>query len=47
MILSLGRFGITSQANARKLEKAWIKYQRENGLDLHGAARTANAPPPC
>ena len=42
MILSLGRFGIASPTDARRLEKAWIKYQRENGVDLYGATATSS-----
>jgi hypothetical protein len=36
MILSLDRFEIASATDTRRLEKSWVKHQRENGLDLHG-----------
>jgi len=45
MILSLGRFGIASPTDARRLERAWTKYQRENGLDLYGATASPGTPP--
>ncbi len=37
MLFSLSRFGIASHADVQKLERAWIKYRRENNLDIHGA----------
>lgn len=52
-ILSLGRYDIASPADVSHLERVWIKYRRENGLDLYGAAVAsapdgprASAPPP-
>ncbi len=38
LILSLGRFGITSQKDTRRIEKDWAKYKVQNRLDLYGQA---------
>lgn len=35
-ILAAGRFGITSQNDAKELSKRWKKYRKENGLDNYG-----------
>jgi hypothetical protein len=45
MILSLGRFDITSPEQVKALEKRWAAYQRQNGLDLYG--KTAAGAPVC
>jgi len=36
MILSLGRFGIMSQAETKTLEKRWKQYRAINQLNLIG-----------
>jgi len=36
MILALARFAIASPEAAGKIEKAWAKHQRQNGLDRYG-----------
>jgi hypothetical protein len=35
-ILSLGRFGIAAPEDVKTLEKRWVAYRKQNGLDLHG-----------
>jgi hypothetical protein len=45
MVLSLSRFGIVSPTEARSLERAWVRYQRENGLDIDGAYCSPDTPP--
>ena len=45
MILSLGRFGITSREQVKTLEKTWAAYRKKNNLDLYGKA-TIESPPP-
>ncbi len=41
MILSLGRFNIASAIQTKKLEKAWAKYRKREGLDLYGKNESA------
>jgi hypothetical protein len=36
MILALGRFGVTTPAKTKALEREWAKYRDEHGLDLYG-----------
>jgi hypothetical protein len=36
MILALGRFGITTRAKTKTLEREWAKYRGQHGLDLYG-----------
>ena len=36
LILSLGRFGITSQKDTRRIEKDWAKYRFRTGLIFTG-----------
>jgi len=45
LILSMGRFDITSGNEMRRLEKGWKKYRDEQKLDLYGreAAGAATA----
>ena len=38
LILTLGRFGIASQEDTKKIERDWAKYRVQNGLDLYGQA---------
>jgi hypothetical protein len=38
LILALGRFGIASQQETKRIERAWAKFRVQNGLDLHGQA---------
>jgi hypothetical protein len=49
MILSLGRFGITSAEQVKGLEKGWAAYRKQNGLDLYGktADSAVAASPSC
>jgi hypothetical protein len=42
VILSLGRFGITSAGEVKTIEKRWAGYRKTKGLDLYG--KTADAP---
>ena len=35
-ILALNRSGIASANEVKLLEKAWVKYRRETGIDLNG-----------
>lgn len=35
-ILALNRFGIASANEVKFLEKTWVKYRRETGIDLNG-----------
>jgi hypothetical protein len=36
MILTLGRFGITTPAKTKTLEREWAKYRDQHGLDFYG-----------
>ncbi len=36
LILALARFGIAQQEEAKKLEKRWSLYRKQNQLDLYG-----------
>ena len=36
LILALGRFGITTPAKTKTLEREWAKYRNQHGLDLYG-----------
>jgi hypothetical protein len=36
VILSLGRFGITSAAQTSAFEKRWAAHRKQHGLDLYG-----------
>ena len=49
MILSVGRFGMAPTEEAKKLEKRWAAYRKQNGLDLYGKAaeRAAAGVPAC
>jgi hypothetical protein len=49
MILSVGRFGMVSAEEAKKLEERWAAYRKQNGLDLYGKAaeRAAAGVPAC
>jgi len=38
LILALGRFGITSQKDTKRIERDWVKYRVQNRLDLYGQA---------
>jgi hypothetical protein len=38
LILALGRFGITSQKDTKRIERDWAKYRVQNRLDLYGRA---------
>ena len=38
MILALGRFEIAPESIVKRVEKAWAKYRKDHGLDLHGTA---------
>jgi hypothetical protein len=38
LILSLGRFGITSQKDTKRIERNWAEYRVQNRLDLYGQA---------
>ncbi len=38
LILTLGRFGIASQEDTKKIERDWAKYRVQSGLDLYGQA---------
>lgn len=35
-IMAVGRFGIASQSEVKKLSTCWKKYRREHGLDNYG-----------
>lgn len=35
-IFALGRFGIVSQAETKRIQKEWARYRKQNGLDLYG-----------
>ena len=41
LILALGRFGITSQKDTKRIERDWVKYRVQNRLDLYGQASAA------
>ena len=41
VILALGRFGIATKEQTRKLERAWAKHRKEYGLDLYGQTEGA------
>ena len=43
LILSLGRFGITSQKATKRLERDWAEYRVQNRLDLYGQASASVA----
>jgi hypothetical protein len=49
MIFSLGRFGIAPAEHVKALEKRWVAYRKERGLDLHGnpAAPKPSSVPSC
>jgi hypothetical protein len=36
LILALARFGISSNEQARALEKAWAEYRKQRWLDIEG-----------
>ena len=36
LILTLGRFGITSQKDTKRIERDWAEYRVQNRLDLYG-----------
>jgi hypothetical protein len=36
MILALGRFGITTRAKIKTLEREWAEYRDQHCLDLYG-----------
>jgi len=38
LILALGRFGITSQKDTKRIERDWAEYRVQNRLDLYGQA---------
>ena len=38
LILALGRFGITSQKDTKRIERDWAEYRVQNRLDLYGRA---------
>lgn len=38
LILSLGRFGITSQKDTKRIERGWAVHWLQNRLDLYGRA---------
>jgi hypothetical protein len=38
LILALGRFGIASQKDTKRIERDWAKYRVQNRLDLYGQA---------
>ena len=38
LILALGRFGITSQKDSKRIERDWAEYRVQNRLDLYGQA---------
>jgi hypothetical protein len=38
LILALGRFGITSQKETKRIERDWVRYRVQNRLDLYGQA---------
>ena len=40
MIITLGRFGIVSGDEVKKLEKTWATHRKAHGLDLHGKPAT-------
>jgi len=43
LILALGRFGITSQKDTRRIERDWAEYRDQNRLGLYGQASAAVA----
>jgi len=43
MILALGRFGMAPADRVQALEKRWAAYRKQNGLDLDGKAKPAEA----
>jgi hypothetical protein len=43
LILTLGRFGITSQKDTKRIERDWAEYRDQNRLDLYGQASAAVA----
>ena len=38
LILPLGRFGITSQEDTKRIERDWAEYRVQNRLDIYGQA---------
>jgi hypothetical protein len=45
LILTLGRFGITSQKDTKRIEGDWAEYRAQNRLDLYGQASATVAEP--
>src|ERR1035441_5793906 len=43
LILALGRFGITSQKDTKRIERDWAEYRAQNRLDLYRQASTTVA----
>jgi len=41
LILALGRFGITSKKDSKRIERDWAEYRVQNRLDLYGQASAA------
>ena len=42
LILALARFGIAQPGEAKKLEKEWSLYRKQNQLDLYGKRQQSN-----
>ena len=36
LILALGRFQISADAEVKELDKVWVKYRKKHRLDLYG-----------
>lgn len=45
VILSLGRFGIASVEEVQALEKLWMRYRRDEQLDLYGGHEAGHITP--
>jgi hypothetical protein len=43
LILALARFGIAQPGVAKKLEKEWSLYRKQNQLDLYGKPQQSNS----
>src|ERR1035438_3957277 len=43
VILSVSRFGLAPAEDVKPLEKRWAAYRKQNGLDLYGKSKPAEA----
>jgi hypothetical protein len=47
LIITLAKYSITSDEEAKVIEKEWAAYRKANGLDLHGKIMRSVVKQPC